>query len=437
MNFSIDVSEALRGFTWGFLSAVSLPLGAVIGLWLAPTHRWTSALMAFGGGALLAALTLELVVESEEMGGFWVMGAGFLGGSLLYMALNHVVNGQGGFLRSESTTIVYLTEQKRAQTESMLERLSRVDILRALPPDEVESVLPMARPVEFKAGEVVFEQGAHGDRLYLIDEGQAEVLRARAGGDPERLAVLGSGDTFGEMALLRDEARSATVRATTDLAAWGISREDFQRLVAASPRLGAAVEALLQRRLDAPGGAPTGQGSARAWARAAMAGVSPGDLAPTSEDILHAQKEAGGAPMAIWLGILLDGIPESLVIGASMVGGATVSPALICGVFLANFPEAMSSAVGMRRQGMTWTRVMVMWASLALMTGLGAAAGILGFGSLPASIHALTAAMAAGAMLTMIAETMLPEAVEQGGSAVGLMTVLGFLAAVFTSTLDH
>ncbi len=139
--------------------------------------------------------------------------------------------------------------------------------------------------------------------------------------------------------------------------------------------------------------------------------------------------------MAIWLGILLDGIPESLVIGASMIGTGSVSLALIVGVFLANFPEALSSAVGMKRQGMAFGKILWMWTSLMILTGIGAFLGNLTFGSLSLTLFVLFEGLAAGAMLAMIAETMLPEAAEQGGPANGLMTVLGFLAAVYVGTL--
>lgn len=431
----MDLSEPFRACLWGFFSAVSLPLGAALGLRFAPGHKWTSSLMAFGGGALLAALTLELVAESIRRSGFWVMAAGFLGGALLFLFLDHLLNSRGGFLRKTSTTVVYLTEQKRHNAETLLERLSRVEILRELPPEEVEALVSWVRPAEFKAGETVFEQGSHGDRLYLIEEGSAEVLHAGEGEAPHRVAALGPGDTFGEMALLTGEARFATVRAATDLKTLTIAKEDFDRLLEESPRLSREVTELLARRLgEATRRQATAARDAKAWAAAAKASIQAGDVMPTAEDI-HNAEAGGGAPMAIWLGILLDGIPESLVIGASMIGGKSVSPTLFVGVFLANVPEALSSAVGMRRQGMSVGKVMWMWGSLALMTGAGAFVGELTFGKMPAGLFSGMEAMAAGAMLAMISETMLPEAVEQGGPATGLMTVLGFLAALYSTTL--
>jgi len=112
-----------------------------------------------------------------------------------------------------------------------------------------------------------------------------------------------------------------------------------------------------------------------------------------------------------------------------------MSLAFIAGVFLANLPEAMSSAVTMKRQGSSSGKIFWMWMSLCVMTGMGALVGALIFpahpeGALRYFISGIEG-LAAGAMLTMIAETMLPEAYEQGGGTiVGLSTLIGFLAAL-------
>ena len=149
----------------------------------------------------------------------------------------------------------------------------------------------------------------------------------------------------------------------------------------------------------------------------------------------HAHRDSAGAPLAIFLGITLDGIPESLVIGSSTIHSA-VSISLIVGLFLANYPEALSSSVGMRQQGLSFGRVILMWSALMLMTGAGAAAGSQFFMGANPQAFALIEGVAAGAMLTMIAETMLPEAYFKGGSVVGLSTLLGFLVAIYSKTLE-
>lgn len=114
---------------------------------------------------------------------------------------------------------------------------------------------------------------------------------------------------------------------------------------------------------------------------------------------------------------------------------AQVETSLIVGLFLADYPEALSSSIGMRRQGMEQSRILLMWTSLMLFTGIGAAlGGVIFIGASP-SVYVLIEGLAAGAMLTMIAETMLPEAYFKGGSVVGLSTLLGFLAAIFSKAL--
>ena len=147
------------------------------------------------------------------------------------------------------------------------------------------------------------------------------------------------------------------------------------------------------------------------------------------------QRGGSNVALAIWLGIALDGIPESLIIGGSMEG-ASVSVALIGGLFLANFPESMSSAIVMKKQGTGSLPIVGMWFSLMIMTAVGAAAGNIFIADAPRHLHGLLEGMAAGAMLAMIAQTMLPEAYNHGGWLTGLMTVTGFLAAIFLGAFN-
>ena len=142
----------------------------------------------------------------------------------------------------------------------------------------------------------------------------------------------------------------------------------------------------------------------------------------------------GGAAFAIWLGILIDAVPESMVIGMLTKSVTGISLAFIAGVFLANLPEAMSSSTTMLKGGMKVKKIILMWVSLMLITGIGAYAGYALFPAHPEGSVAYVVGgiegLAAGAMLTMIAETMLPEAFEQGGAIVGMSTLFGFLAAL-------
>jgi len=142
----------------------------------------------------------------------------------------------------------------------------------------------------------------------------------------------------------------------------------------------------------------------------------------------------------IWLGILIDAVPESVVMGI-LVNTASMGQllAFVVGVFLANFPEAMSSAGVMKQHGMRREIILPMWSSITVLTGIGAMVGSMAFppGSEDdPSIQKIIAAiegMCGGAMLCMIANTVLPEAFEQGGNVTGMSALLGFLIAIAVS----
>jgi len=108
----------------------------------------------------------------------------------------------------------------------------------------------------------------------------------------------------------------------------------------------------------------------------------------------------------------------------------------VAGIFLSNFPEALSSSAGMRQQHYTQGRILWMWTSLMLVSGAGACLGNLLFAEAPPYLFALIQGVAAGAMLTMVAETMLPEAYHKGGAITGMATLVGFLLAIFFKTLE-
>ena len=203
-----------------------------------------------------------------------------------------------------------------------------------------------------------------------------------------------------------------------------------------SPALAEAVAGLAARRgADLGGASSIDAEQSHAWARTATADLEDRIADPTEVEVKEAARANHGAPLAIWLGILLDGIPESLVIGSSLLH-ASFSLSLIAGLFLSNFPEALGSSVGMRQQSYSSGRILLMWTSLMLFTGVGAYVGAAFFKEMSPAVFAVTEGVAAGAMLTMIAETMLPEAYHKGGAVTGVSTLLGFLAAIFFKTLE-
>ncbi|HET6698350.1 MAG TPA: ZIP family zinc transporter [Nocardioidaceae bacterium] len=143
--------------------------------------------------------------------------------------------------------------------------------------------------------------------------------------------------------------------------------------------------------------------------------------------------QEGAGAMALVLGALLDGIPESAAIGVSLIGGGSVGVAVVAAVFLSNVPESLSASSGMRAGGRSVRSIMTMWLAVTAASTVAAA---LGYGLLAGADPALIAviqAFAAGAILTMLADTMLPEAVEHAGQFVGVLTVIGFAAAFLLS----
>jgi ZIP family zinc transporter len=175
-----------------------------------------------------------------------------------------------------------------------------------------------------------------------------------------------------------------------------------------------------------------------AWAP--LLGILAGCLSFFGGDLLISRsggadrKDSGGAqeqgsPLAIVLGTVLDGIPESLVIGLTIVEGGAVGTAYLAAVFISNLPEAISSTAGLVTSGWRKSRVLWMWVAIALVSGLSSLLGFSLFDNASPDTVAFVLCFAAGGILAMLAETMMPEAIEDGGKLVGIATTLGFVVA--------
>lgn len=148
-----------------------------------------------------------------------------------------------------------------------------------------------------------------------------------------------------------------------------------------------------------------------------------------SGDQQPSEDESEGSGAAIAVGALLDGVPESVVLGLSLLGGGGVGVPVLAAIFISNLPEGLSSAAGMKRSGRSARYVFAVWVGIAVASGLAGALGVLLLDGAPPETIAVITALAAGAILAMVADTMIPEAFERAHLYSGLIATLGFIVA--------
>ncbi|MDN4173790.1 ZIP family zinc transporter [Nocardioides sp. SOB77] len=148
-----------------------------------------------------------------------------------------------------------------------------------------------------------------------------------------------------------------------------------------------------------------------------------------SQDQQASEEDQEGSGAAIAVGALLDGVPESVVLGVSLLGGSGVGVPVLAAIFISNLPEGLSSAAGMKRSGRSARYVFGVWGGIAAASGLAGLLGALLLDGAPATTTAVITAVAAGAILAMVADTMIPEAFEDTHLYAGLLATLGFIVA--------
>ena len=607
-------SLVLFALLMGLLSALSLPLGTLTTLVWTPGDRATAWLMAFGAGALLSAVTIDLFAPAIHKGLFFDVALGAVIGSLFYLLINHQLNKQGGFLRKTATMIQFFRNQQKIQRQKLrlsfnrltffnqlikedqyllfqhMQRrdykansiifhsndllnefyiihkgvvnlrepklgLKKVDELTefdafghlgffasmqsslvaqasedvtlwvlnrsdfnkllALSPSLFESLqdyfkesseleaylkkyqhmdeaaaqeqlqgiqktlveekrLPFARESrelfesalerlkasrrfdlldscqleiysllaskvklrQARAGETLFANKSEADRLYLLESGSIELI------DPKKHSmnheVLSPGDFFGGMAFVVGGLHSSTAVACSDVTFWVLEKSDFLQLLNDVAPLYEKLQAYLKENCVHEyliHEQSLSETKAQKWVKESVKKLVPGHM-PSLAGVNQRIYQHNAAYVAIWLGIFLDGIPESLMIGVHTSNGHMISISLIAAIFISNYPEALSSSASMKEQGIPFNRILFAWTSLMILTGLGAALGSVMLSDASPQTFALIGGMAAGAMLTVIAETMLPEAYTEGGSITGFVTLMGFLCAVLFKVFD-
>ena len=348
----------------GGLSALSLPLGSIIGLQIRFSSNVISILAAFGAGALLAALSVELIapttmalIDGSEHGDaktpFLAMIIGCVAGGILYVLLDKIVSAQGGFLRRTSTLLTHYKKLQREEQESLVDQLSHHELFQYFPEEHIETLLDAFEEVSFKKGDYLLKEGEIPTHTFLITEGKvAAVLNDQVVAELDRNYSL-----LNLIAFLKNRKNMGSHIAETKVKALKISKLKFDELRTLSPAFDQKCWDMAQERMEQFAKILTTRNTeVLSWAEEAKDALVGTMEFPDPPEMQRLKEEHHGSPIAIWLGILLDGIPESMVIGSGMfivlsaklgmqadVEFMDVVPfTLIAGLFLSNFPEALS-----------------------------------------------------------------------------------------------
>jgi zinc transporter ZupT len=321
----------------------------------------------------------------------------------------------------------YALERKQHETRELIELLAKCDLLRHLPPEEIEAILPYVRTRHLDAGATLFHAGDPGDALYIVAKGEVEVLGGgKEAAEARQIAQLGEGHAFGEMALISGGRRTATVRAAEATELVEIAKEDFEHLIATDRQLAHAVHRLSHER--AIGNLSLGGPNPATWAGVASASIAHLSRGEANKMLTEAGKGAG---LAIVFGNILDTIPGCMVIGAKFNGLQSLSLTLMLGMFIGGIPEAAASGAMMTRAGYRANTIFAMWSVVVVVGILAAAAGKALIGSSDSLTAIFAQALAGGAVLAVVSHAMIPEAIHGGGSQTVLPLVAGFLFALY------
>ena len=148
----------------------------------------------------------------------------------------------------------------------------------------------------------------------------------------------------------------------------------------------------------------------------------------------HSTQNTKGAGLAIFIGTVMDAIPESIMVGASLLEKQSISWLLVAAIFLSNIPEGLSSTVGLKNSGYQKRKIFLLWFSVLVISSFSAWGGFFFLSNAPDYLMAGIAAFAGGGIIAMITSTMMPEAYEKSGTVTGLIAALGLLVSLI---MDH
>jgi zinc transporter ZupT len=421
-------------FWLGIISAVSLPIGVIITFFWTPRPRILASLMAIGAGALLAALSFDLIGTSLSKGNYYPLAIGMVAGGVAFVLLNRLIENRGGFLRKTATTLTHIHSKNEILQEKFFQRLSKVGFFNNLSPARAHLITPYLNRYLYRQGKIIVHEGDPGDNFYIIEKGSAIIM------DDKHNNIIGTlqeNDSYGIVEMLTGINHSLTVIVREDMHVWVINKESLDKVILLHPQLANELRDLVTEKihlLEKQNVIDTSK--AEKWFIEALKHLEEKKSPVTDSDVNEEVKEHGNVSISIWLGMLLDSVPESLVVGLSILANSAVSISLIAGIFISNLPEAISSSIGMRKQKMSRIKIIILWSSITLVAGISALAGNVLFAGVSPTTFAIIDGLAAGAMLTMIAETMFPEAFHIGGSMTGLSALFGFLITLLFKVLE-
>jgi zinc transporter, ZIP family len=144
----------------------------------------------------------------------------------------------------------------------------------------------------------------------------------------------------------------------------------------------------------------------------------------------------GHAGLAIYVGTLMDAIPESIIIGISFIGSQPIQWVFIFAIFISNLPESLSSSIGLRKDNYSVRKILFLWGSVMVLSSVSSMMGYLFLQGSSESVSYLIGAFGAGGLMAMVSSTMLPEAFEQGGPIVGFVSSLGIILSFILTNLQ-
>lgn len=152
----------------------------------------------------------------------------------------------------------------------------------------------------------------------------------------------------------------------------------------------------------------------------------------------HGENAGGGksaSGLSLLVGSVMDNIPENMALGISLVTGGGVNIVLVVAIFISNFPEGLASTEGMKANGRSKRYILALWFIAVIVGTISTAIGFAVLSKASPFVISVAISFAAGAILVMLAESMIPEAFEEGGSRIGLAAMSGFAIAFILGRL--